>query len=125
MQEDAEAGCEVDWSSGQRSGPDCLKLESFESFVREIGGSSPMSSFAHMLYRLRRREQKVPTEEGDATLQCSIPLLACGLSCLMALTRHPMTAEKQKECHDKVWKKRVCAMSALLAPEAQAWYACR
>lgn len=66
LQDDAEAGCEVDWSSGARSGPDCAKLESFESFVREIGGSSPMSSFAHMLFNLRKRETKVETEEGKS-----------------------------------------------------------
>ena len=68
LQEDAEAGCEVDWSSGSRSGADCEKLESFEGFIREIGGSSPMSSFAHMLFTLRRRDMKVPTEGGKPFL---------------------------------------------------------
>lgn len=63
--EDVEAGCEVDWASGSRSGADCEKLESFESFIREIGGSSPMSSFAHMLFRLRKRDMKVPTDGGE------------------------------------------------------------
>lgn len=64
LQEDAEAECEVDWTSGAKSGIDCEKLESFESFIRQIGGSSPMSSFAHMLFTLRKRDMKVPTEGG-------------------------------------------------------------
>lgn len=64
-QDDVESSCDVDWESGQRTGLDCQKLETFENFVREIGGSSPMSSFAHMLYRLRKRDLKVPTDGGD------------------------------------------------------------
>ena len=56
VQEEAESGCEVDYSTGSRSGPDCAKLESFESFVRQLVGQAPMSSFAHMLYTLRNAE---------------------------------------------------------------------
>ena len=46
----------MDYSTGSRSGPDCAKLESFESFVRQLVGQTPMSSFAHMLYTLRNAE---------------------------------------------------------------------
>ena len=54
----------MDWDTGSRSGPDCEKLESFESFVRQIGGHSPMSSFAHMLYTLRKSAMNLSTEQG-------------------------------------------------------------
>lgn len=71
LQEEAESGCEIDYSTGARAGPDCAKLDSFESFVRSLLGVSPMSSFAHLLYTLRKSEQH---EEEPAT-EGGLPLL--------------------------------------------------
>lgn len=55
-QDEAEAGCEVDYETFSRKGSDCTRLESFESFIRGLLGHSPMSSFAHLLYTLRKAE---------------------------------------------------------------------
>ena len=37
-QDDAESGCEIDYSTGSRHGESCNKLDSFESFVRQLVG---------------------------------------------------------------------------------------
>ena len=67
MQEDAESGCHIDWSTKSRDGPDCEKLDSFESFVRQLLGSSPMSSFAHLLYTLRKGEIASASRDQEGT----------------------------------------------------------
>lgn len=56
LQEEAESGCEIDYETFSRKGSDCARLDSFESFVRGLLGHSPMSSFAHLLYTLRKAE---------------------------------------------------------------------
>jgi Ca2+-binding EF-hand superfamily protein len=62
--DEAESGCEVDWTSGKRDGPDCGKLDSFESLVRQLLGQAPMKSFAHMLYTLRKADQHAQQPSG-------------------------------------------------------------
>lgn len=64
VQDEAESGCEVDWTSGKRDGPDCGKLDSFESLVRQLLGQAPMKSFAHMLYTLRKADQHAQQPSG-------------------------------------------------------------
>lgn len=57
----------MDWSTKSRDG-DCEKLNSFESFVRQLMGTTPMSSFAHLLFTLRKGELQASSsqdQEGD------------------------------------------------------------
>lgn len=51
----AEEGCDPRWGQG-RLGPECQELESFEGFVRQLLGYSPIKSVVRMLYGMRNAE---------------------------------------------------------------------
>jgi Ca2+-binding EF-hand superfamily protein len=51
----AEEGCDVSWSQS-RLGPECKELESFEGFVRQLLGYTPIKSVVRMLYGMRNAE---------------------------------------------------------------------
>lgn len=63
----AEEGCDPRWASG-RVGPECHKLESFESFVRQLLGHTPIQSVVRMLYGMRNSELSPPEPKAKAEI---------------------------------------------------------
>lgn len=53
----AEEGCDPRWGKGRLS-PECQELESFEHFVRQLLGYTPIKSVVRMLYGMRNAELK-------------------------------------------------------------------
>lgn len=51
----AEEGCDPRWGQG-RLGPECQELESFEGFVRQLLGYTPIKSVVRMLYGMRNAQ---------------------------------------------------------------------